>query len=47
MYDKTYTDLMIERGLLKPLPKSYVLDEDSTFTYQTDDEPQNEEKSQA
>lgn len=47
MYDKTYTDLMIERGLLKPLPQSYVLDEDSAFVYRTDDEPQKEEKGQA
>lgn len=46
MFEKTYTDLMIERGLLKPLPESYVLDEGITFTYQTDDEPQNEKKSQ-
>lgn len=48
MQGKTLTDVLIEKGLIKPLKCPNRLDGDDSFHYVLDEEePKNEEKSQA
>lgn len=49
MQGKTLTDVFIEKGLIKPVKCPNRLDGDESFRYvlDGDEEPQNEEKSQA
>lgn len=47
MFEKTLTDVLIERGLISPAPSCYVLDGDESgyFILDGDEPPKNEEKS--
>ena len=48
MQGKTLTDVFIEKGLIKPIKCPNRLDESSArYTLDVEEEPQNEEKSQA
>lgn len=47
MFEKTLTDVLIERGLIPPMASCCILDGDESdcFILDGDDPPKNEEKS--